>query len=179
MKKPFLFLAFTVHFATTSAQNASNADVLVKLPSTKDSMVDTATPADAFPMALQDSLLKKPTNAKWKLVFSDEFNDNTIDARKWNVENTSRKRTDIMLLANEQQVEEKEGNIFIYYRKLMTEDNHLSGRQVQFQGEVCPNLWIHRNTHAHCKAQWLSNGILDDARRERNESPARSRWYGQ
>ena len=103
-----------------------NMDVFRKLPSTKDSMVDAATPSDAIPMALQDSLLKTP---KWKLVFSDEFNDNTIDARKWNVENTSRKRTDLMLLANEQQVEEKEGNIFIYYRKLMTEDTtYLAGR---------------------------------------------------
>lgn len=106
-----------------------NIDVLGKLPSTKDSMVDAATPSDAFPMALQDSLFKTPTTPKWKLVFSDEFNDNTIDARKWNVENTSRKRTDIMLLANEQQVEEKEGNVFIYYRKLMTEDTtYLAGR---------------------------------------------------
>lgn len=103
-----------------------NMDIFGKLPSTKDSMVDAATPANAIPMALQDSLLKTP---KWKLVFSDEFNDNTIDARKWNVENTSRKRTDLMLLANEQQVEEKEGNVFIYYRKLMTEDTtYLAGR---------------------------------------------------
>ena len=92
-------------------------------------MVDTETPPDAFPMALQDSLLKTSGSAQWKLVFSDEFNDNTIDARKWNVENSSRKRTDIMLLANEQQVEEKEGNVFIYYRKLMTEDTtYLAGR---------------------------------------------------
>lgn len=103
-----------------------NMDVFSKLPSIKDLMVDAATPSDAIPMALQDSLLKTP---KWKLVFSDEFNDNTIDARKWNVENTSRKRTDLMLLANEQQVEEKDGNIFIYYRKLMTEDTtYLAGR---------------------------------------------------
>jgi hypothetical protein len=104
-------------------------DFFGKLPSTKDSMVDAETPRDAFPMVKQDSVVKSPISQKWKLVFSDEFNDNTIDARKWNVENTSRKRTDLMLLANEQQVEEKEGNIFIYYRKLMTKDTtYLAGR---------------------------------------------------
>jgi hypothetical protein len=106
-----------------------STDLFGKLPSTKDSMVDAETPSDAFPMALQDSVVKSPKTNKWKLVFSDEFNDNTIDAGKWNVENTSRKRTDLMLLANEHQVEEKEGKIFIYYRKLMTEDTtYLAGR---------------------------------------------------
>jgi hypothetical protein len=141
--------------------DAWNMDVFGKKPSTKPSFVDAQTPADAFPMAMKDSIVKSPRSNKWKLVFSDEFNDNTIDTLKWNVENTSRKRTDLLLLADEQQVEEKEGNIFIYYRKLMSADTtYLAGR-FNSKGKYAPTYgFIETRMHivkpnGHQMAFWM------------------------
>ncbi len=82
------------------------------------SLVDPKTPVQARPAS-------SPVDSKdrWSLVFSDEFNDTTIDPAKWTVEKTSRKRPDIMVKADAEQVEEKDGNASIYYRKSKTEDN--------------------------------------------------------
>ena len=86
-----------------------NFDVFRKEKSRKKSFVDIQSPRNALPLILPDSLSQKSVASGWKMVFSDEFNDNQIDTTKWNIENTSRKRIDIMLLADEKQVEEKNG----------------------------------------------------------------------
>ena len=66
---------------------------------------------------------------KWQLIFSDEFNDNQIDTLKWTVENSIKNRPDVMLYSNNEQVVEKEGKAFIYYRKSSLHDSaYFAGR---------------------------------------------------
>jgi beta-glucanase (GH16 family) len=84
--------------------------------------VDNQSPKSVVPTIISDSLTTKVLKKQWKLVFSDEFNDNKIDTLKWNVENSIKKRKDITLYADSNQVEEKNGNIFIYYRKATISD---------------------------------------------------------
>lgn len=98
-------------------------------PSNESVFVDPETPKIAVPILLLDSTSKKAENKQWKLVFSDEFNDKKVDTTKWTVEKTQKKRVDVMLYADENQVEEKEGNVYIYYRKSMLNDTtYMAGR---------------------------------------------------
>ncbi len=76
------------------------------------SHVDKATPTTSKPLIVGATDL-----SKWKLAFSDEFNDGVIDSLKWNVETSIRYRPDISVHSNPQQVEEKNGNIYINYSK--------------------------------------------------------------
>lgn len=76
------------------------------------SFVDKTTPITSKPMINGSTTLDK-----WQLAFSDEFNDGIIDTLKWNVETAIRYRPDIAVHANPNQVQEKDGNINIYYRK--------------------------------------------------------------
>jgi beta-glucanase (GH16 family) len=97
---------------------------LLCLSQTAPSLVDSQTPVQARPAS--SSATDKD---RWRLVFSDEFNDVVIDPAKWTVETTSRKRPDILVKADSEQVEEKDGNAFLYYRKSKTEDNtYFAGR---------------------------------------------------
>jgi PBP1b-binding outer membrane lipoprotein LpoB len=75
-------------FAVLVTGCKAKKDVLVT--NTK-AFVDAATPKKAFPLTMLDSTTKKVANKKWKLVFSDEFNDNKMDTTKWTVENTQKK----------------------------------------------------------------------------------------
>lgn len=95
----------------------------------KNPLVDPQTPRKALPVVLLDSKIKKSEQTKWKLIFSDEFNDTKMDTLKWNVENAPKKRVDIMLYADNNQVEEKDGNAHIYYRKSNLNDTtYMAGR---------------------------------------------------
>jgi beta-glucanase (GH16 family) len=76
------------------------------------SLIDKASPENAKPLINGSTTLDQ-----WKLTFSDEFNDNQIDPFKWTVENSVRHRSDVSIYSNTNQVEEKNGNIYIYYSK--------------------------------------------------------------
>lgn len=84
--------------------------------------IDIQTPKGAVPFINPDSISIKKLKKTWELDFSDEFNDNTIDTSKWNVENGIKKRVDVTLYADNNQVEEKNGNMYIYYRKSTISD---------------------------------------------------------
>jgi beta-glucanase (GH16 family) len=87
-----------------------------KSASASNSLVDTETPKAAQPLIIDTAF--SSTNSKgWVLDFSDEFNDNKIDTGKWTIENSIKKRVDITLFSDDNQVEEKDGHAFIYYRK--------------------------------------------------------------
>lgn len=91
--------------------------------------VDTETPKSAKPFIVSDSTSTKTKKSNWKLVFSDEFNDTKIDTSKWNVENAPKKRVDIMLYSNDDQVQEKDGKAYIYYSKSSLNDTtYMAGR---------------------------------------------------
>ncbi len=93
----------------------------------KVNFVDAQSDRKGKPFLAPDSL--PTTKKKWQLVFSDEFNDNQIDTTKWTVENTIKKRVDVTLYANKDQVAEKEGKAFIYYRKSSLHDSaYFAGR---------------------------------------------------
>jgi beta-glucanase (GH16 family) len=79
--------------------------------------VDKQTPKNAAPFINNDSVSKESLKKNWKLEFSDEFNDYKIDTSKWTVEQSTKKRVDITLFSDDNQVEEKDGNINIYYHK--------------------------------------------------------------
>lgn len=79
--------------------------------------IDNETPKQTVPYIAYDSVTKESLLSKWKLDFSDEFNDNVIDTNKWNIETSIKNRIDITLYANKDQVEEKDGNVYLYYRK--------------------------------------------------------------
>lgn len=88
---------------------------------------DSQSNKNAKPFLLGDTQSK--TQKKWQLVFSDEFNGKQIDTTKWTVENSVKKRPDITLYSNNAQVEVKEGNAFIYYRKSSLHDSaYFAGR---------------------------------------------------
>jgi len=95
----------------------------------KKSFVDSETPKSAKPFIVSDSTSIQNNKSKWKLVFSDEFNDAKIDTTKWTVENAPKKRVDIMLYSDDNQVEEKDGKVYIYYRKSNLNDTtYMAGR---------------------------------------------------
>lgn len=95
----------------------------------KKSFVDSETPKSAKPFIVSDSTSIQNKKSKWKLVFSDEFNDTKMDTSKWNVENAPKKRVDIMLYSDDNQVEEKDGKAYIYYRKSSLNDTtYMAGR---------------------------------------------------
>lgn len=122
-------------FAVLVTGCKAKKDVLVN--NTK-AFVDAATPKKAFPLTLQDSTTKKGANKKWKLAFSDEFNDNKMDTTKWTVENAPKKRVDIMLYADDNQVEEKDGNVYIYYRKSQMNDTTYMAGRFNSKGKYAP-----------------------------------------
>jgi beta-glucanase (GH16 family) len=82
-----------------------------------EKMLDKQTPRDAVPFVNDDSISKHDLQKVWQLDFSDEFNDNTIDTKKWTIENSIKKRVDITIFSDDNQVEEKDGKACIYYKK--------------------------------------------------------------
>ncbi len=95
----------------------------------KKYFVDSETPKSSKPFIVKDSTTKQFDKSKWKLVFSDEFNDTKIDTSKWTVENAPKKRVDIMLYSNDDQVQEKDGKAYIYYSKSSLNDTtYMAGR---------------------------------------------------
>jgi beta-glucanase (GH16 family) len=95
----------------------------------KKSFVDSETLKSAKPFIVSDSNSIQNKKSKWKLVFSDEFNDTKIDTSKWNVENAPKRRVDIMLYSNDDQVQEKDGKAYIYYSKSSLNDTtYMAGR---------------------------------------------------
>lgn len=120
MKKQTLgsLLVVLVLFSACKVQNI--------VDSQKNSFIDASTPRKVTPLILNDEKYKKQ---KWKLTFSDEFNDTKMDTSKWNVENAPKKRVDIMLYSNDDQVVEKDGKAYIYYRKSNLNDTtYMAGR---------------------------------------------------
>ncbi len=81
-----------------------------------NSFIDPQTPKTAQPL-IKDSLGNVLDTKDWVLDFSDEFNDDKLDTRKWTIENTVKKRVDITLYSDDNQVEEKDGKVYLYYKK--------------------------------------------------------------
>jgi endo-1,3-1,4-beta-glycanase ExoK len=110
-----------------------------KMASTQiKNFVDTETQKDAIPFIMNDSLTKQDLQNSWHLDFSDEFNDNTIDNSKWTVENGIKKRVDVTLYADNNQVEEKNGNAYIYYRKSPISDTAYNAGRFNSNGKYAP-----------------------------------------
>lgn len=100
--------------------------------------IDTQTKKGVVPLIDYDSINQNGLKKIWKLDFSDEFNDNKIDTLKWNVENTIRKRIDLTLYADSNQVEEKNGNIYIYYRKSNLHDTAYNAGRFSSKNKYAP-----------------------------------------
>ncbi len=99
---------------------------------------DKQTPKDAVPFVNYDSVSKESLKNIWTVEFSDEFNDGVIDNTKWNVETSVKKRTDITLFADKDQLEEKDGNLYIYYRKSNISDTAYNVGRFTSQKKYAP-----------------------------------------
>ena len=97
------------------------------------SFVDPQSSPNAKPFIVNDS-----SKINWKLDFSDEFNGTKIDTSKWSVENNIKKRIDVTLYADSNQVEEKDGNMFIYYRKSTVSDTAYNAGRFNSKGKYAP-----------------------------------------
>lgn len=97
------------------------------------SLVDPQSSTNAKPFILNDS-----SKTKWKLDFSDEFNDSNIDTLKWTVEHSIKKRVDVTLYSDGNQVEEKDGNMYIYYRKSNISDTAYNAGRFLSKGKYAP-----------------------------------------
>ncbi len=115
----------SIKFENTNAENGSGLDI-------DSSLIDSQSPADVQPYT-------KVGSDGYTLVFSDEFTDSGIDNSKWNVQdNFYRDRGDIKLYADGNQIEEKDGHMYIYYEKDQTrQDSYLAGR-VDSKGKYAP-----------------------------------------
>ncbi|TAD86007.1 MAG: glycosyl hydrolase family protein [Bacteroidetes bacterium] len=102
----------------------------------KVSFVDPQSPKNIMPFIA--SGITPLATGKLSLDFSDEFNDNNIDTTKWTVENSIKKRVDITLFANKDQVEEKDGNMFVYYRKSNVHDTAYNAGRFNSKGKYAP-----------------------------------------
>ena len=121
MKKNTLFILLVVLVLFSSCKVQKNLDT--KKGTT---FVDATSPKKTKPLILKES---ESSKQNWKLVFSDEFNDTKMDTTKWNVENAPKKRVDIMLYSDNNQVVEKDGKAYIYYRKSALNDTtYMAGR---------------------------------------------------
>lgn len=118
-------LAYTCLTSTTFAQGTKN-------------FIDPATPKNVLPFVSEDSVSKKELKKKWKLDFSDEFNDNVIDTFKWNIETSVKKRVDVTLYADKNQLEEKDGNMYIYYKKSNLHDSAYNAGRFTSKGKYAP-----------------------------------------
>lgn len=110
MKKGTNFLATTLLISIFIGCTKQNTIAVVD--SSLPFLVDTATPITSKPKINGSTTLNK-----WILDFSDEFNDLQIDTLKWNIENSVRYRGDINVYSSADQLEEKNGNIYIEYCK--------------------------------------------------------------
>lgn len=119
MKNQIICCLLLSTFSMVSAQQKS-------IVSKGKTFVDPQTPKNSLPNSAQDS---SGVKQDWKVVFSDEFNDTVLDTTKWTIEKVVKKRPDIVVYSDENQVEEKDGNAFIYYRKSPINDTtYLVGR---------------------------------------------------
>jgi beta-glucanase (GH16 family) len=103
-------------------------------------MRDNQTPENITPFIANDSISKETLRKTWILDFSDEFNDNIIDTNKWNVETSIKKRVDVTLYADKNQVEEKDGNMYIYYRKSPLHDTAYNAGRFTSKGKYTPTF---------------------------------------
>jgi beta-glucanase (GH16 family) len=104
----------------------------------KVSFVDPQSPLDAAPLILSDAAALSSPSGNWKLTFSDEFNDGKIDTMKWTIENAIKKRIDVTLYADSNQVEEKNGNMYVYYRKSPVSDTAYNAGRFNSKGKYAP-----------------------------------------
>jgi beta-glucanase (GH16 family) len=127
-----LIAMFIAHFISCSSQNK------IGKSNTSPEFLDPSTPADATPFMANDSTTKESLQKAWKLVFSDEFNDGKIDDNKWNIETSVKKRVDVTLYADKDQLEEKDGNMYIYYRKSNISDTAYNAGRFTSKGKFAP-----------------------------------------
>lgn len=112
---------------TVTTENGGFADLCeIRVLDTSGSLqdeVDMMTPVESQPFSNEST-------QEYTLVFSDEFNDSYINPYKWNVQDQFyRDRGDIKLRADGNQVEEKEGHLFLYYHKdINSSDTYFAGR---------------------------------------------------
>lgn len=130
-----LTLLLTLHLFVSACDEAPSSGLESspkrkdKAPSSTTSVIDPQTPANVKPFMIDSLLPAYSQSFNWDVAFSDEFNDSKIDMTKWSVENVTKYKTGISIISNDQQVEEKDRNINIYYRKSKEKDDtYYTGR---------------------------------------------------
>jgi len=129
---------FSDNKMSISWHDAWDLNIFKEKKSAKVSFVDPQSPVDALPLILSKAPALPSASGNWKLTFSDEFNDGKIDTMKWNIENGIKKRIDVTLYADANQVEEKNGNMYIYYRKSPVSDTAYNAGRFNSKGKYAP-----------------------------------------
>jgi beta-glucanase (GH16 family) len=132
------FLATLVFIPSLIAIQSCTSQKKLSTANGSSNFVDAATQSDAIPTVVNDSITKEMLQKSWTLDFSDEFNDNVIDTSKWNIETSVKKRVDVTLYADKNQLEEKDGNLYIYYRKSPLHDTAYNAGRFTSRGKYAP-----------------------------------------
>ncbi len=138
MKKTLLItFAFLPTYLLLWSCSSQNKIAKSKI-NTIQNLIDIATPTNAVPFVANDSITKENLLLTWRLDFSDEFDDTVIDTIKWNVETSIKKRVDVTLYSDKNQLEEKNGNLYIFYRKSNVSDTAYSVGRFTSKGKYAP-----------------------------------------
>lgn len=104
-----------------AAGSGISPEIKEDFPSAAENYIDPQTPVNTLPFLVDNLLPESSKSHNWEVYFTDEFNDTKIDVTKWSVENKVYNRNIIKVTADENQVEVKDGNLNICYRKSPTD----------------------------------------------------------
>lgn len=90
-------------------------------PSENQVLIDPQTPANTRPFLIDNLLPEYSRSSNWDVAFSDEFNDTKMDVTKWSIDYKTFNQPAVTIYSDDNQVEEKDGNIYLYYRKSQTD----------------------------------------------------------
>jgi beta-glucanase (GH16 family) len=98
-----------------------SAEIMDDFPLVNQVLIDPQTPANTRPFLIDNQLPSYSQSHNWDVFFSDEFNDTKMDVTKWSIDYRTFNQPLITVYSDDDQVEEKDGNIYLYYRKSQTD----------------------------------------------------------
>lgn len=158
-----------------------SAEILDDFPAVSETEVDPQTPANIRPYLIDNLLPDYSQSHNWDVVFSDEFNDTKMDVAKWSIDYRTFNQPLVTIYSDDNQVEEKEGNIYLYYSKSMTDPTkYYVGRFFSKQKYSTTNGYFECRMHpvrpqGYQSAFWMMpdqeggltpNGVVDGTARD-------------
>jgi beta-glucanase (GH16 family) len=98
-----------------------SSEIKNDFPPANQELIDPQTPVNTRPFLIDNLLPSYSQSTNWDVAFSDEFNDTKMDVTKWSIDYKNFNQPAITIYSDDNQVEEKDGNIYLYYRKSPTD----------------------------------------------------------